>query len=133
MTVRDPREWMWVEACALIRQAEQIHRQFFTPNLGSVAAWEPPVDVFETESEIWITVALPGVSADDLDVLLDGNRLIIKGRRSLPAEARAGTIHRLEIPSGRFERQILLPPSGWRMGRSEFANGCLLLTLCRVG
>lgn len=133
MTVRDPREWMWVEACTVLRQAEQMRHQFFTPNLGPVTAWEPPVDVFETESEIWVTVALPGVSADNLDVIVDGNKIVITGRRSLPAEARASTIHRLEIPSGRFERQIFLPPSAWQIERSEFTNGCLLLTLRPLG
>jgi len=90
------------------------------------------VDIFETEGEIAITVALPGVSADQVDILLDGSNIIIAGRRSLPAQARVSAIRRLEIPSGRFERQILLPPSAWQLRQSEFTNGCLLLTLRRV-
>jgi HSP20 family molecular chaperone IbpA len=110
-----------------------MHRQFFTPSRGPVAVWEPPVDVVETESEIWVTVALPGVGATDVNVLLEGNTIIIAGRRSLPIEARTGTIHRLEIPNGRFERRISLPSSAWTIGRSELANGCLVLTLRPVG
>lgn len=90
------------------------------------------MDIFETETGIAITVALPGVSADQVDIRIDGNKIAIVGRRSLPTEARASIIHRLEIPSGRFERQILLPPSAWQINRGEFANGCLLLALRRV-
>jgi len=124
---------MWVEACALLRRAEYMHRQFVTPSRGRIAVWEPPVDVFETESEIWVTVALPGVGAADVNVLLEGNTIVIAGRRSLPIEARTGTIHRLEIPNGRFERRISLPPSAWAIGRSELTNGCLVLTLRPIG
>ena len=50
---------MWTDACAQIGRAERLHRQFFHP--GSAAGWEPPIDVFETDEELWIMAALPGV------------------------------------------------------------------------
>src|SRR5438128_246285 len=63
MTAADPRSWMWAEACAMIERAEQLHRQFFRPGLARAPAanWEPPVDVFESERELTIVAALPGV------------------------------------------------------------------------
>ncbi|WP_204377323.1 hypothetical protein [Methyloceanibacter superfactus] len=30
--MRDPKHLMFAEACALIKQAEQLHRQFFEPS-----------------------------------------------------------------------------------------------------
>ena len=57
--MRDPKNQMWAEACAMLKQAEQLHRQFFEPSQGARAArWEPPVDVFETERQLWIQVPI---------------------------------------------------------------------------
>ena len=56
----------------MIERAERLHRQFFQPALDAieVAKWEPPVDILETERELWIVAALPGVEPEDLDVSL---------------------------------------------------------------
>ena len=37
---------MFAEACAMLKQAEQLHRQFFEPSYEDACAarWEPPVD-----------------------------------------------------------------------------------------
>ena len=66
--MRDPKRQMWAEACAMLKQAEQLHRQFFQPSReGTQAArWEPPVDVFETEGELLIIAALPGAALGSL-------------------------------------------------------------------
>ena len=45
---------------------------------------------------------------------IDAEMLWIAGQRRLPAAARAAIIHRLEIPYGRFERQIRLPSARLR-------------------
>ena len=44
----------------------------------------------------------------------------------------ATTIHRLEIPYGRFERTIDLPAGRYDLVQREFADGCLLLELRRL-
>src|SRR5215469_13360377 len=87
MTAADPRSWMWAEACAMIERAEQLHRQFFRPGLARAPAanWEPPVDVFESEHELTIVAALPGVEAQDIEISIDGDALLIAGVRRLPA------------------------------------------------
>lgn len=126
----DPRRWMWAEACALLARAEHMHRQFFEP-APEAAAWEPPVDIFETASGLEVLVALPGVRPDDLQIVIDGGDLIVVGRRPLPPEVRSATIRRIEIPFGRFERRIPLPVASWRLVRHELADGCLVLALHR--
>ena len=57
--------WMWAEALQLLDQAERAHRDLFQPSAQRrrTACWEPPVDVFETDGEVWIQVALPGVGS----------------------------------------------------------------------
>jgi HSP20 family molecular chaperone IbpA len=129
----DPRRWMWAEACAMIERAEQMHRQFFQPGLAGAprASWEPPVDIFESEHDLLIVVALPGVESQDIEISSEPETLLVTGVRRLPATARGMAVQRLEIPHGRFERRIRLPAARWELGRSTLANGCLLLTLTR--
>ncbi len=131
MTARDPRNWMWSEACAMIERAEQLHRQFFHPSLAAMQAanWEPPVDIFETDREVLLVVALPGVEPQDLDISIEAGVLLVAGVRRLSEAARRGSIHRLEIPYGRFERRIQLPGTRLELDGSELVNGCLFLKL----
>jgi HSP20 family molecular chaperone IbpA len=123
---------MWNEALAMIERAEHLHRRFFEPGISmQTATWEPPVDIFETDRELWIVVALPGVEQGDLDVSIEANMLRVCGLRRLPAAARTASIHRLEIPHGRFERHIKLPSARFVLGRSELVNGCLVVNLTK--
>ena len=76
-------------------------------------------------------MALPGAEPDDLDVAIDADTLRVAGQRRLPVAARAAVVHRLEIPYGRFERQIRLPSARLALGRSELVNGCLVVSLTK--
>lgn len=134
MPPRDPRNWMWAEACEFIERAERLHRRFF--QLASLPAqrptWEPPFDMYETAEALWLIVALPGVSPERLDVRFDSSALIIAGMRPLPEFPRSAMLHRLEIPYGHFERRIELPAGRFEMGRRELAHGCLALVLHKI-
>jgi HSP20 family protein len=120
-------DWMWSEACDQLARAERLHRQFFQPRHSG--AWEPPVDILETEREVLIFVALPGVSLDKAEAVIDGADLIIAGTRVLPPELRTAIIHRIELPQGRFERRVRLPTGRYRDVRRSAADGCLVITL----
>src|SRR5262249_21337138 len=84
--IGDPKNHMWAEACTLLKQAEQLHRQFFEPARGGTrtARWEPPVDVFETERQVWIIAALPGVAPEAGCGEVEGPALLIRGTRPPP-------------------------------------------------
>ena len=131
--MRDPKNQMWAEACALLKQAEQLHRQFFEPSrAGSKTRWEPPIDVFETERQLWIIAALPGVPPEAVRVEIEGEMLIIAGSRPLPGKDRNANIVRLEIPYGCFERRVTLSPH-LRLSARELVHGCLVLTFAKFG
>lgn len=133
MKDREVAGWMWAEACSVIQQAERLHREFFRVGLprGRAPAWEPPVDIFEMDEVLMISAALPGVAAENIQVVIEGDVLTIAGARLLPEPDRTALIHRLEIPYGRFERRIRLPAGPLRVVRNQFVNGCLELTLQR--
>jgi HSP20 family molecular chaperone IbpA len=123
--------WMWTEACGLIEQAERLHRQFFRIGVprGRAPAWEPPADIYESNGELTIYIALPGVAADNVRVLIEEDVLSIVGARLLPRQSETAIVHRLEIPHGRFERRLRLPARTMKVTHSRLDNGCLTLVL----
>jgi HSP20 family protein len=130
---RDMRNWMWAEALALLDQAERVHRGAYRPGTARRAAcWEPPVDVLETDESLWIQVALPGVTPEQLKVGIEGDALVVTGERTLPVPRGAGVIRRLEMPYGSFERRIELPAGRYELVGRELALGCLTLTLRKL-
>jgi HSP20 family protein len=130
----DPIKSMWADALALLEQADRMHRQYFQLRTAQTRGpvWEPPVDVFETEHELLMVVALPGVTPDSVRVIVDGGELFVIGERSMPALPRA-VVRRLEVPYGRFERHIDLPPGLFEIVRRDLVNGCLLMSLNKLG
>jgi HSP20 family molecular chaperone IbpA len=86
--------------------------------------------VLETDEEILILVALPGVDPDQVEATIEDGTLVVSGRRVLPAELRNARIHRLELPQGRFERRILLPTGRYAVSRFSI-NGCIVLRLAK--
>ena len=97
---------MWSEALSMLDRAERLQRQFFH---HAAVAWEPPVDITETAEHVRVQVALPGVAADSISVGIDPGGLSITAARAFPCSRDTRQIHRIEIPYGRFERQIALP------------------------
>ena len=122
--------WMWSEAVEMLARAERLHRELFRPTLGtSVPTWEPPVDVLETEHEVLVLVALPGVDLEQVETVIEGAYLVVAGSRTLPPELATAVIHRLELPQGRFERRIRLPGGHYGAVRRAAVQGCVLITL----
>lgn len=126
---------MWGEALELLERAERLQRQFFQPgrlgSRGRCPSWEPPIDIFETDGELVILAALPGVIAEQLEVIVEGSALLIRGQRAMPLTCKSATIRRLEIPYGRFERRIELPSTQFREWQQLLKDGCLFLTLTK--
>lgn len=124
-------DWMWSEACEMLARAERMHREFFRParTAARLPAWEPPVDVLETDRAVLVFIALPGVDPDRVEAVIEDDCLLVAGLRVLPAELQTATIHRLELPQGRFERRVRLPAGRYVNVRRAMANGCLLITL----
>ena len=129
MAAVDPRTLMWTTACEMIDRAERLHRQFFQPTAAAIGelSWEPPIDIIETDSEILITVALPGVDRNAMKVTVDADGVSVVGFRRPSAIPRGSRVHRLEIPYGKFERRVRVPAARLQLDRSELANGCLTL------
>lgn len=122
--------WVWAEALDLLQGAERLQRQSFALKiLGSAPCWEPSVDLYQDGDELTLLVALPGVDSRQVEVALDEAGLLVRGERPMPPACQRGAIHRLEIPYGRFERRIALPPGSFSMHEQLLENGFLVLVL----
>jgi len=131
MRYRDPRAAMWADACEMLEQVDRLQRRFFQPG-AAPAAWEPPVDVFETADTLRIVVALPGVATEDVRIVAENGALTVIGERRLARDA-AGAIRRLEIPHGHFERRLALPQGRYELLDHHLRDGCLNLQLRKLG
>ena len=124
------RNLMWAEALEMMERVERLQRPFFRP--GAVDTWVPPVDVYETPAALVIVVALPGVPAERIETRVESGVLVVRGERPAPAVMRRAQLHRLEIPVGRFERRLELPPGRYSPARPEVRDGCLVLQLKKL-
>jgi HSP20 family protein len=91
----------------------------------------PPVNLFEDESGYVLTAELPGVSADSVDVSIEGSTVTLSGERKIDYAAADGTaVHRRERQSGTFRRAFELPKEiNVDAATATHRNGVLTLTL----
>jgi HSP20 family protein len=87
-----------------------------------------PIDVYTTPSEIVIVAAVPGVPPDEVEVILEGETLTIRGELPPPLE-NVDYIFQ-ERPYGRFSRALTLNvPIDVDNIEATFNHGLLTLTL----
>lgn len=125
---------MWLRALELADEAERLHRRFLEyigPGTDTVR-WEPPVDVHETEDGLILLFALPGVAVEDIEIRIEPTALTVSALRRVKLPAAGALIRRLEIPHGRFVREIALTGPPLRLADSSYTNGCLEVRLMRA-
>ena len=134
MKPRADQSWMWADACALVDEAERLHRHFFRllARPSAAPSWEPPANVFRGAGQWSIVVALPGAEADQVSIEIHDSGIEIGARVSPPAPGFEGGIERLEIPYGLMRRRIDLPPGRYVVSTRRLVNGCLHLLLTEV-
>jgi len=81
------------------RKAEE---KWFEPE-GQLA-----IDVYQTANELIIQSAIAGVKAENLDIIMEGDMMTIKGRRERPL-GEEGDYFSQECFWGPFKREIILP------------------------
>ena len=62
---------------------------------GTATAWAPALDISERKDAYLVTVEVPGVEPEDLDITMEDGLLTIKGERQFTASLRAA------VPPGR--------------------------------
>jgi len=90
----------------------------------------PSVDMFETDNEVVIKAALPGMKADEVEINVTGEMLTLKGETREKSEVKDKAYHLREQRWGTFERSVPLPTSVVSdKAKAEFEDGILTITL----
>jgi HSP20 family protein len=71
--------------------------------------WRPAADVYETPRGVHVTVELPGIDPEDVDVAFFDDAVVVEGRRRMPSLDSSGIYHTAEIRRGPFRLEIALP------------------------
>jgi HSP20 family protein len=71
--------------------------------------WFPAVDIMEKRDEIILKIEVAGIDQKDIDIIMEGNTLAIKGERRLEKGTVREDYHLLERPYGKFSRSFILP------------------------
>ena len=90
---------------------DRLWRGFAAPDAwrSSADTFDPRVDVSEGEDEIRFSAELPGLAEEDFEVVLEADRLTIKGEKKDEREEKREGYHRVESLFGSFERSFRLP------------------------
>ena len=93
---------------------------------GGGRMWAPALDISERKDAYVVTVEVPGVNPDDLDITLEDGLLTIQGERQFTQESTEQQFHRVERRYGSFRRSITLPSQVQADAiEASFENGVL--------
>src|SRR4030095_9905037 len=98
-----------IQMDSLFAHALGLHGQRQNATGASTPAWAPALDIAERTDAYLVTVELPGVKLDDLDITLEDRLITIQGERQFTSESSEQQYHRVERSSGTFRRSITLP------------------------
>ena len=92
-------------------------------------AWIPSAEVWETEKTVNISLDVPGILPNEIDVQAEGDNLVVRGERKFVAEE-GKNYQRKEKVYGRFYRTFEIPTQVDRENISaSYKNGVLEITL----
>lgn len=115
---------------AMDRLFEESFLRPGTFGLGEAPGAMLPVDVYETDADVVVKAAVPGVKPEDIDVTVTGDLLTIKGEFKSEEKTEKRSYVRQERRMGSFARQIGLPTGvDSNKAKATFENGVLTLVL----
>src|SRR5436853_6751656 len=94
--------------------AESVERYFRMLHVGrrvrpGARLWRPDADIYRTSDGWVVKVDLAGVSADDLEIKIQGRTLSIAGCRRDTFFEEGVIYHQLQITSSRIEKTLSFP------------------------
>jgi HSP20 family protein len=97
------------------------------------APWMPAMDVYETDEKVVVTVELPGIEAEAVEVSVEDSTLTVSGKREFASEVTEESYHRIERRYGSFSRAVSLPPQV-ETGKvdARFEDGILSIEVPKV-
>ncbi len=99
----------------------------------SPSEWRPPLDVFETESSIEVVAEIAGLDGEQIEVMIEGDVISIRGHRPDPAICDHRSFHQARIAYGDFAVDVFVPvPVESERAEASYRNGFLRISVPRV-
>jgi HSP20 family protein len=98
----------------LMQLQSEVNRLFDSlfetaPAVRGYSAAYPGVNIWEDGDAAYLEAELPGVTMDDIEVLVTGNEVTINGERKISEPEGGASYRRRERGGGRFSRTLSLP------------------------
>ncbi len=122
------------------RMFDQFFQSYGFPSLLNDSALlskdnmiKPNVDITDTDKNYSISVEIPGVDKDSIQISLNDGNLTIRGEKKQEKEEKDRNYHRIERSYGSFQRVLSLPPDADSDKiDASFKNGVLIVTLPKI-
>lgn len=123
-----------------VRQAHEMNeivRALMSP-LGATGprdagVWRPPLDVYETPEAITIVAEIAGMAREDIEVIIEGEIVSIRGSRPDPHVCDHRSFHEAHIAYGSFAADIYVPVgTDVERATASYDNGFLRIQLPRA-
>ena len=115
------------------REFQREVGRLFAPPAWTVPRGVPPVNLYETADGFLLTVPLPGVEPDEVELSITGETLTIRGERRRAEGVAEESYRRQERAAGRWTRTITLPGRVAGDGvAATFQHGLLTVSIPRA-
>ncbi len=92
------------------READRLLSDIFNQNVVRFAEeWIPVVDVTETKDDVIVRAEVPGMTKEDISVILQENVLTLRGEKKQEKRELEAAYHCMERSYGSFVRSFTLP------------------------
>jgi len=75
----------------------------------SFGDWSPALDAYEDKDKYVVSVEVPGLKKENINVVVHEGVLTVSGERKSEKDEKSGTVHRTERTYGKFSRSVTLP------------------------
>lgn len=104
-----------------------------TRSFGNSSAWLPAMDVVERPDAFVVTLDVPGVSHEAIDLTFDQGALTIRGTRPTSEYGEEDRIYVAERTLGEFERVVRLPETvDAERIQASFERGVVTINIPKV-
>ncbi len=125
-----------VELTRLQSEINKLFEQIFGGYESDVSEqiWYPNVDFWEKNTDLYVTVELPGASTEEINISVEGNLLIIQGfKRKDKQRTQNMKILQIEREYGPFYRAIQLHTAvNPKNAIASFKNGLLKIRIPKI-
>ncbi len=126
----DPPQKLMAKHSSIEKLFEEFIYMAKSHDFASSTPWQPPTDVYETEKNIIIKIAVSGLRHEDLSVVFSDHILTVSGKRRDDSAHQKVCFYQVEIRHGYFERKIKMPKQVDANNiHAIYENGFILVTV----